>query len=214
MNYVSTDVPKTIQDNTPAGVNSTINVSAGGTITDVNVKVLMGTHTYLGALIITLQSPNGTTVTLINRACDGGPSTTNFNVSLDDQAAPGALPCPYSTGGTFQPPNPLSAFNTEDPMGAWTLNVSDNDGFGDTGNLQGWTLEICTGGGGDCPPTRMVDNNPIVSGTYQAGTQLTSMGTVGNAANVLFRAGNNVELQNNFSAPVNSTLEIRIEGCQ
>ncbi|MCB0666667.1 MAG: proprotein convertase P-domain-containing protein [Saprospiraceae bacterium] len=211
--YVANDLPINIPDNTPAGVSSTVNVGAGGTITDVNIKNLVGTHSYIGALVFSLKSPQGTTVTLINNACNdnGG---TDFSVSLDDEAA-NALSCPYNQGNTERPENPFSAFDGENPMGDWVLTVADNDGFEDTGSLTGWTLEICTsGGGGDCPPTRMVDTNPIVSGTYQASNQLTSMGTVGNAANVLFRAGNNVELKPNFSSPVNSTLEVRIEGCQ
>ncbi len=210
--YASVDVPKTIQDNTPSGVTSMVNVASGGVITDVNVKNLQGDHTYLGALIFTLQSPNGTTVTLINQSCTNGP---NFNISLDDEAAQNPLPCPYNTGGTFRPAQVLSAFDGENPMGNWVLNVSDNDGEGDTGSLTGWTLEVCIqGGGGDCPPTRAVDAMPIASGTYQAANQLTSMGSVATGSNVTLRAGNNVELQQNFEVAGNANLEVRIEGCQ
>ena len=211
--YPATNLNLNIPDNTPAGVQSMINVPTGGTISDVNIKNLNGTHEWIGALIFTLQSPLGTTVTLINRACNvnGG---TDFNISLDDEAA-NALSCPYNQGNTERPQNPLSAFDGQNPMGNWTLNVSDNDGENDVGALNGWTLEICvSGGGGNCPPTRSVDDNPIASGTFQAGTQLTSMGTIGAGNNVIFRAGNNVELRPNFDMGANAILEIRIEGCQ
>jgi hypothetical protein len=112
---------------------------------------------------------------------------------------------------TEQPQNPLSAFNGQNPMGNWTLMVNDN-GAGDVGVLQGWTLEICTGGG-PCPPTLAVNTSPIVGGTFQAGTQLTSSGSVGVGNNVVFRAGNNIELQPNFTVPLTSIFEATIAGC-
>jgi subtilisin-like proprotein convertase family protein len=98
-------------------------------------------------------------------------------------------------------------------MGNWTLNVSDNDAFDDTGSLTGWTLEICTGGA-PCPPNLPVNGNPIASGTYQAGTQLTSSGSIGAGNNVTFRAGNNVEMQNNFNVPQTAVFQAQIGGCQ
>ncbi len=99
-------------------------------------------------------------------------------------------------------------------MGNWTLSI--NDGLDpDGGSLTGWTLEICIqSDGGDCPTTRMVDDTPITSGTYQAGMQLTSTGTVAAGSNVIFRVGNNVGLNPEFIAQVNSTFEIIIGGCQ
>ncbi|MCB0689916.1 MAG: proprotein convertase P-domain-containing protein, partial [Saprospiraceae bacterium] len=213
--YVATDVPKDIPDNMPSGVNSIINVTSGGTITDVNVKSIKGTHSYLGALSFKIISPTGTMVTLINGACDNGNNTTDFDISLDDEAGTATIPCPYNTGATVKPQNPLSAFDGENPMGNWILKVADNDGFDDTGKLIGWTLEICTsGGGGPCPPTLAVNDANIASGVYQAGTQLTSAGMIGQGNTVTFRAGNNVEMQNNFTVPQTSIFEARIGGCQ
>jgi subtilisin-like proprotein convertase family protein len=211
MDYAANDVPINIPDNTPAGINSVINVTTGGVVSDINIKNLNGNHTYIGALVFKLQSPQGTMVTLINNACNtnGG---TDFNISLDDQAT-NALSCPYNTGNTEQPENALAIFNGQNPMGNWTLTVADNDEFGDVGALNGWTLEVCTQGGGNCPPTLAVNNSPIAGGTFQAGTQLTSSGSVGAGNTVIFRAGNNVQLLPNFTVPLTSIFEARIAGC-
>ncbi|MBK8504632.1 MAG: proprotein convertase P-domain-containing protein [Saprospiraceae bacterium] len=208
MDYVAGDVPTNILDQ--ATITSTINVPTGGTIAGVNITNLKGTHAFLGDLTFTLMSPMGTSVVLIQNECGGDAS--GFDISLNDGAA-GALDCPLSDVATERPENLLSAFNGQNPMGNWILMVNDN-GAGDVGVLRGWTLEICTGGGGNCPPNLPVNDNPIAAGTFQAGTQLTSAGSVGVGNNVIFRAGNNVELQPNFTVPLTSIFEARIEGCQ
>ncbi|MCB0686218.1 MAG: proprotein convertase P-domain-containing protein [Saprospiraceae bacterium] len=210
--YVATGLPLQIPDNVPTGVTSTINVTATGSITDVNIKNLSGTHSYIGDLIFTLKSPAGTIVTLIDRDCNDA-RYQDFNVGLDDAAA-GALPCPYVGGVTAKPVGNLSDFNGQSPTGEWVLTVSDNFEE-DAGSLEGWTLEICVSGGGvPCPSTIAVNELAIASGTYQAGVQLTSSGTVPNGNNVFFRAGNNVELQPNFAVQSTAIFEARIGGCQ
>ena len=67
----------------------------------------------------------------------------NFDVNFDDQAAPAALPCPPTGGGTYQPATPLSIFNTINAAGVWTLNIKDNANQ-DGGSVDNWGLEICT----------------------------------------------------------------------
>ncbi len=210
--YMATDVPVNIPGNITGDITSTINVATGGVITDINIKNLTGTHTYVGDLTFTLTSPENTSVVLIENKCND--DNTGFNINLDDQAAIVEVSCPLSDGHTERPDNPLSAFNGENPMGNWTLTINDNFDE-DGGSLSAWTLEICIqSNGGDCPTNRMVDDTPIATGTYQAGTQLTSKGTVATGSNVTFRAGNNVQLNPDFITQTNATLEIRIEGCQ
>ncbi len=209
--YVANDVPIAISGVQAGTITSTINVPTAGTITDVNIKNLTGTHSYVGDLTFTLISPQNTQVVLIQNQC--GDNATGFNISLDDEAT-NALSCPLSGMNTQRPQNMLSAFDGQNPQGNWMLQVNDN--FDDDGgSLNGWTLEICvSGGGGNCPPNRAVDDMPIANGTYQAGTQLTSMGSIATGSTVLFRAGNNVELRQNFEIANNANLEIKIEGCQ
>ncbi len=66
---------------------------------------------------------------------------------------------------------------------------------------------------GPCPPTLTVNEVPIPSDVYHANNQITSTGTVGSGSNVMFMAGNNVELMPNFTANQSAVFEIRIQGC-
>jgi subtilisin-like proprotein convertase family protein len=141
--FNSTNVPLRI----PAGAGtsgttvSTLSVSAsdGGTIADVNVRNLAGTHTYMGDLDFKLGSPDATVIEVMSPACG---TAENFDLDLDDEAAPGAWPCPPTDGGTYRPSNPLAGFLGEDSTGTWTLTITDNAAQ-DIGELQSWGLEIC-----------------------------------------------------------------------
>jgi subtilisin-like proprotein convertase family protein len=141
--FSSGDVPKAIPEGaaTSGTTSSILAIAAadGGTIVDVNVLDLSGTHTYMGDLDFFLASPAATTVQLREQACD---LDDNFDIAYDDQAAPGAPPCPPTDGGTYQPESPLAAFNGEESSGTWTLSVVDNFAD-DTGQLDSWSLEIC-----------------------------------------------------------------------
>ena len=160
--YVGPVVP--IPDANPAGVQVPLRVSGfSGTIS--NLKFLIGgsactanagattvgiDHTFVGDLIITLTSPSGTTVTLMNRPGSGsfGSSGNNFCRTLFDDTATTSIQAIQSTGtpplgppytGTFQPASPLAAFDGEDANGTWILTVSDN-AQGDTGSVRDFSL--------------------------------------------------------------------------
>lgn len=141
--FNSTNVPLRI----PAGAGTSgttvstlsVSASAGGTIADVDVQNLVGTHTYMGDLDFKLSSPEATVIEVMSRACG---TEENFNLNLDDAAAPGPWPCPPVGGGTYQPSNPLAGFLGEDSTGTWTLTITDNAAQ-DIGQLQSWGLEIC-----------------------------------------------------------------------
>lgn len=151
----STDVPKTILT-TISSITSIINIPTAGTISDLNVVNLVGTHTWINDLVVTLKSPANTTVTLWTRICA---SEDNFAVNFDDGATPGALPCPPIGGGTYQPNQVLSAFNGQNQQGTWTLTVSDM-ASADGGSLTSWGLNICS----DIAPlgiTTMAQSNDI-----------------------------------------------------
>ncbi len=114
-------------------------------ILDLNFNLAIN-HTWVGDLIVTLTSPAGTVVTLINRPGTPpgtfGCSRNNIDVLLDDEAATTAEsqcsnPSP-AIAGTQQPNGSLSAFDGETLEGTWTLTVTDNARF-DTGSLLGTT---------------------------------------------------------------------------
>ena len=142
---VSPNVPVAISGSGTPTITSTINIPSSIIIADVNLADIIGTHTYVSDLTVTLTSPSATTVTLWSGICG---TNDDFNLNFDDAAAAGAIPCPPTGGGTFQPVNALSVFNGEDAQGIWTLTIAD--GFNiDGGSLNNWAIEIC---GVSCVP--------------------------------------------------------------
>jgi Zn-dependent metalloprotease/subtilisin-like proprotein convertase family protein len=108
--------------------------------TDVNVRDLEGSHTWMGDLTFELESPQGTSITLFDGAACG--SEDGISAEFDDDAA-AVIGCnDWLSGGTFKPFEALAAFNGEDPNGDWTLTITD--GFPqDEGTLESWTVEFC-----------------------------------------------------------------------
>jgi len=179
----STNVPVTISATGTPTVTSTLTSALTGTIQDVNVTQLTGTHTWINDLTVTLTSPTGTIVTLFDQICT---SQDNFDVQFDDAATPGALPCPPVGGGVYQPNTVLSAFNGETPNGTWSLSITDNANQ-DGGTLTGWAIEICTAAltpvtGTDtqtaCDSYLWIDGN-----TYTTSNSVATHTIVGGASN-------------------------------
>ncbi len=135
----STDVPLPIGPNGGTTTTSEITVQGSGSVEDVNVLNLAGTHTWIADLTFYLEGPDGTEVQLQGQICG---SEDNFDINYDDEAAPGTPPCPPTDGGTYQPIQPLSAFDGDEANGSWTLRIQDNAN-GDGGQLQSWSLELC-----------------------------------------------------------------------
>lgn len=173
-NFASTDTPKAIPDfsgGNPGVVTSTIHVSNfSGVLTDVNA-LLNISHSFDQDLIVKLTSPQGTTVTLIDRVGGGGANFTN--TTLDDNFSFNPIgngSAPFSS--TFAPSNALSAFNGEDPNGDWTLTVSDNEGV-DTGTLNNWSLQLSPTTGNDS----ITGANALSAGKFGKG-QISPAGEV------------------------------------
>ena len=128
-----------IPDNSCAGGYSqdTIFVSDNFTIGDVNVRVQVPDHTFLGDMQIRLT--NGvTTVLLMDDQCG---VNDGMDITFDDSAP--ALVCTTPTVGTFRPTGTtagtLSAFNGAGANGGWTLEICDDAGH-DIGTLTSWSL--------------------------------------------------------------------------
>ena len=152
--FMSTDVPKTISSTSTSTVTSTLNIPITGTITDVNVVNLAGTHSYINDLIVSLASPAATSVTLWSQICN---AEDDFNVNFDDGAASATLPCPPTGGGTYQPNGSLANYNGQNPNGNWTLSIQDvfaQDG----GALNSWGLEVCVATTPTCTGSATVTN--------------------------------------------------------
>lgn len=136
--YNSTNVPTNIP--LVGNVSSTLDiVGTIGTINDVNVVSLSGTHSYIQDLTFTLTSPSATSVVLLDNICL---NQNNFDIQFDDAAPNNSYPCPPTDGNAYIPDQNLAAFNGENANGTWTLLIEDQAGP-DGGQLNAWGIEVC-----------------------------------------------------------------------
>ncbi|HRE00113.1 MAG TPA: proprotein convertase P-domain-containing protein [Ilumatobacteraceae bacterium] len=132
-------------------------------------------HSFVFDLRITLTSPAGTTVTLLNRA--GGYGNNLCQTLLDEDAvAPSILSAspedaPFT--GTWTPTGFLSVFDGEDANGVWTLTVQD---FyrGEVGSIRALSVIVTTDDGAPSAVTKSV------SGSFDEGSEVTYTVTAAN----------------------------------
>jgi len=121
----------------------TVVIPAGSPVqqlSDLNVRVNI-THPFDANLKISLTSPSGTTVVLAQSLGGSGDNYTNTWFDDEGTGAIGGQSPPFT--GHFVPGQALTAFDTEDPQGMWTLTVQDQTA-GDTGSLTDWGLSMTT----------------------------------------------------------------------
>lgn len=124
------------------GSTTTATVSGeAGSVTNLNIRDLTGSHTFIGDLTFELRSPAGTVITLFDGSTCG--SEDGINVEFDDDAAAVIGCTDWLSGGTFRPQQALSAFNGESANGEWTLSITDSFPQ-DEGLLNSWSVELCT----------------------------------------------------------------------
>ena len=188
----STDVPKAIPDNNPAGTTSTLAAADPGTIQDVNVRIGNLTHTFVGDLKIEVTSPGATNVVLANRPGGASNGGDNFTGTVfDDEASvaigAGGTAAPYT--GSFRPQaDQLSRFDGESQQGTWTLKVSDLAGV-DTGNLNAWGLDVAVGGCDFDPPPAPGQPTGLVATAGADSVALDWTDTAGATSYELYRRG-------------------------
>lgn len=143
--FSSTNVPVTIPT-TAATVNSTLTVLAteNQLISSLTVDINI-THTWINDLIVTLISPSGTQVRLLNRPC---PSSSQYQNAIATFTMDGiSLACNLvpqnAVSGNVNPFDSFSTLVGQNTQGTWTLRVQDvfND---DGGSINDWTLNFCT----------------------------------------------------------------------
>ncbi len=162
-NTVSDSPGTAIVDNTT--VSTTITVPDSFTITDLNVDMNI-THTWVGDLTITLESPALTQVVIFDGSVDGCSGDNIMDLYDDESGNP--LVCDAGSGDAFPladyiPSNALSAFDGEDTAGVWTLFVADGAG-GDQGTIDSWSL--------------IYDFDPIVSTPLEVDLDANGMATI------------------------------------
>jgi len=141
-------LPVMIVSDVANSISSTISISENLVITDINVGVDIA-HTYVAELIITLTSPTGMSITLLQDACyvDGLYPIPDINAVFDDDGSD--LVCGSSSpvvSGTLKPQiGSLDLFNEQSTQGDWVLSIEDIY-VGDGGSLDNFTLKISTDG--------------------------------------------------------------------
>jgi len=159
-NLSSPNVPVAIPSSGTPTVSSIINVDNGGTISDLNISKLAGTHDLVKHIRATLISPEETELILFSNLCPGS-NTATYDVALDD-SAPVGIPCPPVGANPYLPlgAEGLAAFNGEDAEGIWTLEIRVLNDDGNGGFLNEWAIEICTNSASTAPPV-LVNNNEL-----------------------------------------------------
>lgn len=131
------DTPIQLSASQVPSLESKISVAANGTISDINIAQIKGSHEFFSDMRLTLTSPAGTTRTLFSGKCAN--YNGSFNMTLDDEA-PSTFFCPPS--GTMRPQQSLSAFIGESTQGVWTLKIEDTVA-GAGGIINDWSIEFC-----------------------------------------------------------------------
>lgn len=139
--FVSNDVPRNISASGTPTIESTLTIVNGGTIRDINVPKVKGSHDQVRHLEAKLISPIGTETTLFSNMCPGT-NAAPFDLGFDDQA-PTNVTCPPSSGLVHIPKTPLSVFEDENSIGTWTLQLRVTNTDGEGGGLEDWRLQIC-----------------------------------------------------------------------
>jgi len=160
----------------------------GATCTNAAGATTVGIdHSFVNDLRLTLRSPAGTRVLVVNNT-DG--SGNNFCQVVLDDASPGpsiqsvvTANAPFT--GTYTPNAPLAAFIGEAANGSWTLLAQDFFSS-DTGNIRAWTVTITPQ---DSTTTSLSSSvNPSVPGqavTLTATVASTGAGAMTAAVNFL-----------------------------
>ncbi len=136
----ATNLGINITDNSGSFTQShTINITDTATIEDINVGMNI-THSYIGDLGITIESPNNTEVVLKTlNDCD---SEEDIIAVFDDEAV--SFNCFNASNNIAQKSlnDLLETLDGEGISGDWTIRLGDFQP-GDTGTLNSWFIEVC-----------------------------------------------------------------------
>ena len=133
--YTPADVP--VEFGGAPFITSKIEITDDYPIRDVNLRNIEGIYFPTSELRFIFRKVNGPSIDLLSNYCDTGFA---FNIGFDDESQSTNIPCPFITGGVYQPEEPLSVFAGESTMGTWRILIFDQ---GVDGQLDNWELEIC-----------------------------------------------------------------------
>lgn len=214
--FHSTNVPVTIPT-TASTIQSTLTIPIDDNVTIDKITVDLNiSHTWINDVIVTLISPAGTQIQLMNRECPQSGNYQGVQAVFDDAGSNFScqtVPNP-AISGVVLPQQPLSGFNGQNSQGVWTLRVQDifnQDG----GTLNNWSLTICS----PTPPlsTDIFENSGFtLYPNPNSGTFTIQMPTVISdevSVEIYDMRGRNIFNQN-FVASGNLLQEIRLGSVQ
>ncbi len=154
------DLPINISTSFSGDIVSKINVTQGGTISDINIVNITGSHSDFSDLSFSITSPAGTTVRLVSNKCFA--MTGTFDMAFD-QESPFDFVCPPKN--VFIPQDDLGAFTGEDTEGIWEFTINDRSAqFG--GIIESWSLEFCSSIALN-PPNLVRNNTLLISEDFE-----------------------------------------------
>ncbi|HMS35039.1 MAG TPA: proprotein convertase P-domain-containing protein [Ignavibacteria bacterium] len=135
-----------IPDGNIPGITDSIYINGVGAVNNLRVYLMM-THTQTQDLILSLTSPSGTTINLLNvKGGNKNDIMTIFSDNADSIASSGSALLPAfgitpSFSPSVKPDQVLSSFNGEGRNGLWKLKCVDLAG-GDIGYVHGWGINL------------------------------------------------------------------------
>ena len=171
-------------------VTKTANIT-GLTLPIAGIEVGLNlTHSHVGDLIITLISPDKTSVILLNRNGSNSQNLVNFSF---DEYADNQIPVARNLNGTrFIPYESMSKFFGTKPSGAWTVTVQDR-AYGDLGVFSNFTI-------------RLITSNEATAVTNSKGFY-----SIQNAAAGMYNLKVESAKDSNFVAPVNGNYTFELK---
>lgn len=192
------DTPVSINPGAPSETRSTITVEGVvGTVRNIQVAVDIE-HTWTSDLVLTLISPDGVRVKLVDREGGGG---DDFDQTVfDDSAVETIVGSQAPFQGVFRPHESLSRFDGVSPNGPWTLEIDDRAAI-DGGQLNDWTLglESCC--------NKFTSDSPVPIDSGPSNTVLSPIVVSGFAGLVVERVVVSLEIEHTWDADLTMTLE-------
>lgn len=136
------DTPVSIDPGPSNIITSEIEATGLGGMVVEKVSLLVDIdHTWTNDLRVSLTSPDGTTVVLVDH--EGGSGDNFDRTTFDDDADASITEVSAPFRGTFRPEHPLAEFVEQLTNGTWTLEIRDQASQ-DGGTLNRWELHLET----------------------------------------------------------------------